>query len=105
MTTPAQLAAIEARADAESNYPGAVTIEQSQADVPALLAMVREQRAALERVEEIMQTHETYADHHFAEADRFIPGEVQSRHLERGAAERLLADILRAAITATEGAE
>jgi hypothetical protein len=50
-----QLAAIDARALVAMDYPGAVTIEQSQADVPALLAMVREQRAAIERVEALHQ--------------------------------------------------
>jgi len=39
---------IQRRSDVAMDYPGMVTIEQSQADIPALLAMVREQRAALE---------------------------------------------------------
>jgi hypothetical protein len=76
-----QLAAIEARAVVAMDYPGAVTIEQSQADVPDLLAIVREQRAAIERVRLLCD----YAD-------------------DYGLRRMVKADAIRAALTATEGA-
>ena len=73
---------IHARADAANDFPGAVTIEQSQADVPALLALVREQQAQIERVRAIEQRLAT------------------SKYCE----DNEIAEDIRAALTATEEA-
>lgn len=67
------LDAIEARADAAMHYPGMVTIDQSQADVPALLALVREQQAALWRVERLAARWAT-----LAEGDRYYAKHIRT---------------------------
>ena len=96
-----QLAAIEARAQAaiverESNFldlrqfaPVIRAIDESSTDVPALLAMVREQRAKLDRVEAQAARWATLSDGHAYYAKRI-------RHAIKGPPS------IRAAITATE---
>lgn len=77
-----RLAQIQARSDVANDYPGAVTIEQSQADVPDLLAMVRERDVRLDALLRLCDTAEKYGTYHVIQAST-----------------------IRAAITATEGAE
>ena len=95
------LAAIEARAQAaiverESNFldlrqfaPVIRAIDESSTDVPALLAMVREQWAKLDRVEAQAARWATLSDGHAYYAKRI-------RHAIKGPPS------IRAAITATE---
>ena len=82
------LDAIQARSDVANDYPGAVTIEQSQTDVPALLALVRDQAAKLGRVEALHR------------GNRWGFCEACSEHVDIP-----MPCPTRAAITATEAAE
>jgi hypothetical protein len=95
--SPDDLGEIQARYDVATAYPGAVTIEQSQADVPALLAMVREQQVKLEAVAILAETWRykgefgwgAWQEDHGPDQEGHILDEVSSA--------------IRAALTATEG--
>jgi hypothetical protein len=111
MTAPDQLAAIEARAerdieDMEDLIDGGIMRTLSGRRIArnlslkgfgrttALLAMVREQRAALERATAILDEWDSYK--------AFPDAEDSQRWYSLG--KRHAADAIRAAITATEGA-
>ena len=87
-----QLAAIEARADKVVEWrkhfvSPQSNIDYSQRDVPALIALVREQQDKLDRVEALINKA-------FTDSTYILPGGYPSRPVE--------ASDLRAAITATE---
>jgi len=98
-----QLAAIEARSRVAMDYPGAVTIEQSQADVPALLALVRDQQAKLDRAGAVADDLAERGDRIEEKFERNGNGSISStRNAGRGIGYREAARNIRAALTATE---
>jgi len=92
-----QLAAIEARlTNDEAEYGTGYEWEQSFLDRRALLALVREQRAKLDRVEALAERFQA------AQSSDIAKRENAQFDLGYSAGRRAAGSILRAAITATE---